>query len=67
MRDRWVRQATECPNGSTDWTTLGARILQVATVAAATHLVERTRVSPQAATVASLLDSGPGQPELAEE
>jgi hypothetical protein len=67
MRVRWVQQATECQNGSTDWTTLGARVLQVATAAAAVHLAERIRVSPQAATEASLLDSEPTGPEPAGE
>jgi hypothetical protein len=67
MRVRWEQQARECRNESTDWSSLGARILQVATTAAAMHLAERIRVSPQAGVVASPLDSDAGSAKPAVE
>lgn len=41
MRVRLSEQATDCHSPSMDWTALGARILQVATLAGAVHQMEQ--------------------------
>ena len=44
MSVRWQHKAKDCGPRSTDWTAIGARILQVATMASAVHMVERAKV-----------------------
>jgi hypothetical protein len=43
MSVRDSHEATEGDVRSTDWTTIGARILQMAEVASGLHLIERVR------------------------
>ncbi len=40
-------RATDCTGGSTDWTTIGARILAAAAIASAIHARESTRLGPR--------------------
>lgn len=39
-------RATDCTHGSTDWTTIGARILDAALIASAIHAGEFSRLRP---------------------
>jgi len=51
-------QATDCDRRSTDWTTIGARILEAATIASAMH---RQEVGPAAGPVDPAREGeGPG-------
>lgn len=43
MSVRLPHDATECDSWSTDWTTIGARILRMAEVASGLHLIEHAR------------------------
>lgn len=47
-------RATDCEVGSTDWTTIGARILDAALIASAMHAGECARVGGRNATLAPL-------------
>ena len=51
-------EATDCDLRSTDWTTIGARILQVAAMASAIHMAERAKArhSPWAVATAGELN-----------
>jgi hypothetical protein len=44
MSVRRSHEAMDCMTRSTDWTVIGARIVQAAAVASAVHVAERARV-----------------------
>jgi len=50
MSVRAMHRAMDCETGSTDWTTIGTRILQAAEMASAVHLAERAGESPAPST-----------------
>ncbi len=45
MSVRRKHEARDCETGSTDWTSIGTRILQAAAVASGVHLIEQVRAS----------------------
>jgi hypothetical protein len=45
MDRRSTDRATDCIRGSTDWTSIGARILQAASIASAVHLHEQAQAA----------------------
>jgi len=54
MSVRWQHEATDCSGRSTDWTAIGARILQTAAMASAVHMAERWRATQDREATESL-------------
>ncbi len=58
MGRRMVRQAMDGIAGSTDWTTIGARIRRAAELAGAIHMLQRARIARPARNAGGVTGSG---------